>query len=697
MFGAQRMRYLSPVANTGSSEIQGRIGKCNGAKIEEHISAISQFFTHRSAREGFATPIDVFRAHPDQKAEFLHNFAIDALEAGFGHMQIALAIWKYRYPAKLEKYIPVQEDQAAAAIVLSSTIKMDWFRVLQGSIPIVEDGVLLNGIFGRREVTKVDTELQIANEIADTLYLPVRDQNERLPQAPWILFGTKARTSGEFENARTVVVEHRNKFKDRLASGVVNGNYFVIDDKQNGGYTKFRLACIVFDMEKGALLVVSDKKPSQRFADWAAESQNNIISCDDAELEKMRTMVERQGGLLEQMQNPRNSPDYRPWGSLLEEVGDYRRATNIWRYALIRLQVENVKKYEEKWAKLKEVELALESIRKLGCDDSRQGRDISVLGGILKKEEFEALLKKMRGRGCPVKTDMLLFVPHDRCGFLSSCRDLDWAFAHLRTVIRADYPETDEQAIKRKGRDGNGFSHESRSMGFFRESIKVVKRHDGVARDKNVILGHLPPTLAQEYRMQYALKIWKRGILQDVLPSKVADYFNGLTGRVRTGSSIENQQAVGIMHDLFGSSSERMRAVLRRALEVGVMELDADGFPCMPAARKVYGKLGAYVGATETLRKYATATMTFIAEQVARDTYVRYLKWAAELPNGERAKIVMVFENFMTGQYSVVPQTPTSADDFGLTREDFVINKLYTKEERALYGLHKWEKWHIDP
>lgn len=679
-------RNLSPVGGQGGGETQEKKSSLaaffdsilkgwHSPGFEVQHSTPKSMFIDMARRAELENPVQVFSLKPDERDKFLSIFVQHAVEQGFAAGKIARTLIKFRYAAKLAKYMDTSEDQAAGAIVLSNTVKVNWFEVLEGGRPVIEvgkngGGKLLNGIFGRRLAS--GSEINPSDAVADTLYLPVHDQEKHLPQSPWILFGSKIRNLSELEEKRKEVAGLRAEFKRIMKKGIAgkNGNFYVLDDKTHKDTTKFRLTCVVFCMENGRLFVVTGKEGIEPvpFVEWASREETllDVLSCAKQDLDAMRKIVHERG-LSDALRNPPRKLDrgYRPWGSLLKDVGDYKTACNVWRLARILAQIENVKRYESRWATIKQVEEIMEAERKVGCDDSRQGKDISVLGGILTKAEFFENVEKLRkGRG--THAECLTFAPHEFCGFLTACHSLHLTFGRMKEVINQEgYDKHEPQAWRERNR------------GFFRDSIKLVleqENEQGAVRDSLFLRAHLPPYLQEEYDRHAQERAG-----------------NGEEAHEKG----ENRKFVELVYDMFASRNDRMRSVIRRGVETGVLELDEEGFLRMPAAEETHRKLRTFFG-YDYGKTFASTIGTLIIEEVARRTFERYEGWMNELPAAKRIEMEMYLENFRTGQATVIPKTPELPEDYVDTRRsDFFLSTRFTKEEIREFGLEGHLYWDI--
>lgn len=627
---------------------------------------------------------EMFRAERGVRDELLFEFCERARREGYRPSEAAWAIYRHRYPAKLAGYQTTSADQSAGEIVLAGTAKVNWFDLLEGGVPIVENRTLLNGTFGRKLTDRGLEAGRVWNEIADTLYLTKHDQHAGLPQSPWIMFAEKAREASQMDKAAERALRHRAQFKGELpgvVGNIVGDNHLKISDLNHAdGTTKYRLLCVVFDCESGGLWVVSDKtgkggtrRERQRFTDWAREPSNlcDILSCDGAELERIGRAA-RESGLMEKLSSPprQADPGYRPWAELAERVraglreetgreeGWYRRANQIWRYALIARQVENVGRYGQKWRYIREVEATLTAVLKIACDDGRQAGDVKVLGALLTREEFGQLFG---GRGTP---EELVFAPHYKCGFLGAAFDIHMQFAHLRRVLRAEL----------SGPEAGEFSRYRRSMEFFEGLLKAVRNRYGPVTERNILCDYLPPVLLEEFR----------------------DYVreSGAPG-TESGAAGRNRQLVEFLYKVFIYNEETFREVIRRGERVGVFDAST-GLLSMPAAELTEDRIQTYLDDGRRKSLTPNRVKSLVIEQVARYKFAQYRAWMEEMD--APVPIRAYLDNFETGQATRIPPKPESAGELlDFVREDFVLNdpSAYSPDEVARMGLNGRKTWTV--
>lgn len=636
------------------------------------------------------TPCSLFSSSKDVRNEMLFEFCQKSQEAGFSPTEVAWTIFNGRYPAKLENYQDTSANQAAGEIVLAGTAKVNWFDILEGNSPIIENGTLLNGTFGRKLTCKELEAQNVWNEIADTLYLTKHDQHANLPQTPWIMFAEKTRGEAEYAEKANAALSHRAKFKEEL-SGVVGNivgiNHLKISDLHHPsfGTTKFRLVSVVFDYENGALWVVSDTpspngqlRARQKFADWARESENlrNILSCDAAELEDIRSLA-REVGLSEKLARPArkgNEHPYQPWEDLAKEVksrliaengseeGWYKWANQVWRYCIIERQATNVEHYEEKWQYIRQVEETLCSVMKIACDDGRQAGDVKVLGGMLTHEEFKQLFIGNR------PPQELVFAPHYKCGFLGAAYDIHKQFTRLQEVLRIELSNDTSGGANSKYR---------RSMDFFQDLIQNVLKKIGPLTERNNLYDYLSPVLQKEFK------------------AYLEEFDRNNAGY---GHGDRNRELVEFLFKVFVYNEETYREVMRRGARAGVFEATPEGLLRMPAVEFTEARIRTYLSDEEAPKITEEHKKALVIEQVARYKLKKYSEWIGELPEEKRVKIVAYLDNFQTGQATQIPPKPASAEELlNRTRYDFVLNnsEVYGPEEVAAMGLSGMMTWQL--
>jgi len=638
----------------------GARGHIRRQEESKHLSA-GQLLKEFAKKHNLASPASLFAKPKEDRDSLLADYCAEALRDGWAPSQIADAIIKWRYPAKLINYQDVSLDQAAGTIVLASTSKVNWFDMLSYGVPIVERGALLNGMFGRMTTNNTD----ITDTVAAVLYLANHEIAKELPQAPWIIFGGRAKSGADFEAEKEAVISQRAAFEERVKMNMESGHWFRVDDAKHRDTVKFRLLCAIWHAGEGRLYVASKNAKPQPFADWAAENLNDVLSSSNAEIAAMKGFI-AQIGLLKMMKNPQPfSSEYKPWSYLKGKVGEsggifgetkgeaehYRQAVKAWRLATIMLQLESLKSYEANWQATKVVEEILDTNLKLACDDGRQSGDVKVLGGIISKKEFEKMFIENNAGMATLR-----FVPHYGCGFLTAAQDLHNALQKLRALVKSEPSEFERERMAR----------------FFAERLKMVLEdawHNPVA----TTLG-----------------------LRAKVPSALREEFDRLL-EGKEPASQESRALVSALVELFADSgNKRLRSVFSRAVEVGVFERQDDGFYCMGAAEKTYRKLKELVGSDFGEKLTKKEINALVTEEAARQAYEKYLAWSREAgARGKHFKIEFFMDNFVTGQATEVPPEPrTKEEALNLFRKDHYLGGFGGDEIKAL-GLEKWMEWRI--
>ena len=659
------MNFKLSLGSHGHRRISDQDGHGGGIPKSDRKTQLSQtsadqFFREFAAKRGFGLPAKIFFEKREKRIELLNEFCLEALKSGnFTPGQIADAIITWRYPAKISRYVDVSKDQAAIAIVLGITSKVNLFDMMNGDVPIVENGKLLNGVFGRFTTNHMIAE----DTVADVLYLTEHALEHNLPQPPLLLFLGRTLANEDFEGERTRIVQARDGFEKELGNLIVERHRFKIPDPHHESTVKFRLLCTIWNCQTGRLMVTGRGMDTPiAFTDWVGSNLNDILSASDSQLNDLRNFSER-SGLIEKLRNPRNGADgYAPWADLLKQVeqcggvtepitppaGVYRQAVKIWRHATLQIAVENVKKYEANWENLRIIREILDADTKLACNDGRQSGGVKALAGILTEKEFRTIF----GDHNP-KTEILRFVPHYGCGFLTATHQIHLTLQRLMMII---------------GRE-NDFE-KKRMTKFFEMQFKRI-----AGEKKSAPVDWLS--------------------LRDYLPQHLKDE---LTAYVK-GNGTENpdnRKFVETLHSLFSGGDEKLRRVMRRGIETGIFEVDKkSGFVMMTAARTVHDGLYLSFGDEYHTRFSFNQINSLVIEEAARNAYESYRKWVRDMPNGKRLKLEFFMDNFQTGQATVVPEKPESPSDFGyLVRDDYYLSRLTPQEVSAL-DLQKMMTWGI--
>ncbi|MFH1471197.1 MAG: hypothetical protein ABIF01_05595 [Candidatus Micrarchaeota archaeon] len=635
----------SPIRKTDSNSIAQNVAE----------AALKEF----ASKKGYGTPAEILSDRADRRNSLLSEFCAEGLKS-FTPGQIAEAIIKWRYPAKILSYHETNKDQAASAIVLGITSKVNLFDMFNGGIPVVENGKLLNGVFGR-----TTTNYMVAEDtLPDVLYLTNHALEKELPQPPLILFVGRCSKTSEFAQESAKVVQSREQLESELGHLMVEEHRLKIADKKHDSTVKFRLLCVVWDSDAGKLMVVSSKRDTPTpFVDWVTPNLNSILSASDGQLGAIKSFAE-ESGLLEKLRNPKNgNSEYNPWAELLQKVeksegvtepiiqkGDaYRQAVKIWRYATLQIAVENTKLYEQKWASIKVVSDILTANTKLACDDGRQSGDVNVLGAIVTKAEFSELFGKSN-QGM----ETLRFVPHYNCGFLTGCHQVHLMLERLQTILNAETNAIEKQ----------------RMSSFF---IRHLKRFATEVRAKPVE----PETL------------------RDYLPAHLAQELDDHLNKIKTKNP-DNRKFVEAIHELFAAPGDRLRTILRRGIETEVFKQDQKtGFVSMVAADTVYRNLFAAFGEGYLKKFTFNQVNSLVIEEASRTAHENYSRWAGQL-SGRGFRIEFFMDNFITGQATVVPERPQAAADLeDLRRYDHYLTTKFTPQEVTELGLKEKTVWEI--
>lgn len=622
------------------------------------------FFKEFAAKNGFKTPVAIFTQTQEKRDETLCKFVQEAVTK-FEALDIATSIIKYRYAAKINNYMDTSKDQAASVMILSDTIRLNYFELFEDGIPIVEEGKLLNGLFGKKLSCSSTGALDMENQVADTLYLPDHVQERGLPPATFILFGAKCRKSEEFDRKAEIVVNHRAKFKDELLNVHPDQNRLYVDDPLRKDATKYRLLCTVFDMEKGKLFVVTDKKNSDgeprkpsSFSEWVKNNLNDLLSSGPKELEEIARLAEKEGGLLEKLKNPSYGPDYHPWSDLMQEVaGNYQTASKAWRYALLKRHVENVEKYEKRWQKIVEIEKVLNSVAWIACDDGREPGNVKVLAAMPSKKEYMSFYSEEDR----IDARLQIFAPHYVCGMLTAMHGIHNYFKRLGRALEQ------ERKNPSSGVENAEFEYNYKVTYFADLVKKVLEKGGGPVASVNVLRKHLPSYLKDEY------------------DSFVTDLNSGKLPEA--SAKTEDRVMVEFLHSLFVDNKKKMRSVLRRGFEIEQLETDKLGFAVMPAAVETYERLVAWFD--EYASHFTKAQVNaLVIEESVRIHQKKIEMWEGDVQADKRVEWIVLIRNNRNGQANEVPPIPQSAANMlDVKRTDYFLNNWLSPEEVTELGL----------
>lgn len=745
------------------------------------LSSSDLLFKEFAKKAGYAKTVDIFREHdPERKNMLLAQFSSEAIIKGQSHLSVALTFEKYRYPVKIANYIPCDKDQAAAIIGFMGTGKVDLFEAFLGGVPIIEYGMLLNGVFGKRMIHRNPESIDIGTEVADWLYLIKHCQSASLPQSPFIVFLEKARildlgdgtSLGDemknFKEAKERVLAHREKAEARM-KGSLTSHYFKVQDETHNCSTKFRMVCMVYNMEDSRFYVVSsdEKKNPQSFSAWASDRRNlnDILSCGDDELDLMAGIAEN--GLMDKLRNPPIrlveikredgsigleerivDPDYHPWSDLLDEVKDYRLATNIWRYAMIKLMAEKAEKAERVARKIaampeaQEYSAVKETVMKHKCDDARQGGNYATLGAMVTQNEYKDLMTELTDNKGP-NAEAYRVAGHYKCGFVTACFNIHQSFRNLGIAITDErkriHAESDAQIMdaRRSGAPGSNetarraekakatadFNY-GRNIRELRFALTKVLKNEGPVKERIPLREYLPAGLHGEYDNYVAslsgdeLKDTAAALhmlfgenarslvefVKEGQKEKFLEYVDEISRIGKVEEVGQNRKLAGFMHRFFVSNDETLRAVVRRGMDVEILSfLENDEqkprFIEMPAAKMTFKKLREYFFEEGNEDKdhgfgahFNDAQLaSLVLEEAFRQYGARLAAWKRELPREHRIEYAMILENFSNGQSTIIPEAPMSKEDFlDLKRDDYFLTKYFSPREIKEYGLEKY-------
>ncbi len=649
VFGNQFFRPMLQVNDTA----HGGQGIALSQKVDSKFLNAEHLLKDFATRRGFDTPLQIFLQPHDKKLATLVDYRTEIENDGRNKEEAAFPMLKWRYPVKLKSYIPTNKNQASACMGFVNTAKINVFEMFEGGVPIIENGMMLNGTFLHRISWRNPDTLVVANQVADTLYLPKHCMEHNLPQPAYIIFLAKGRDHENFERKKDIVISHREEFKKVLGNALPKMNHFKISDRTHNDSIKYRLLCLVFDTDEGKLYVVSDKDTGKtRFAEWVKANLNDLLSANDGGIEAMKKYVGVAGGLLEQLRNPCNGdPTYRPWSKLYEDIGDYKKAVKIWRYAIIQRHLENIERYEANWKQNARIEEILNLFIKIGCNDGRMPGHVKVLGATASKKEFQELFSKENG----IYMKKLIFNPHYICGMHGELQKLHLTFQRLGQI------HDQERKTPIPGKDTE-FEYK-RNKEFFEGLVEKVLTQAGPATERLILKDYLPAYLNEELEL-YAIDL--------------------LTGKNSpdAGKS-ENRKMAEFIYNLFINNDGALRSVVRRGFEVGLLETDQEtSLPYMPAASITYKRLDSFFG--EDYKKNFTPEQirSFVIEEVARNTFAKYQKWMSELPAEKRVPMEAWIENTINGQATEIPNVPTAPADFiDMRRNDYILKNWFTPEE----------------
>lgn len=656
-------RYAKLLNKTGRG-VEDMAKKIN----EQRLAGAFQLIKDFAVKKGLSGPYEAFEKPNKERDLFLFDYVNKALEAGYSELDIAMTVKKYRYAYRIKNFQETSKDQSAGEIVLSAN-PFRWFDLIEGGKTIVENGKLLNGTFGRRFITisEDDPNIVMTNKKADILYIIAHDQHAEMPLPPFIMFASVAEKTNDVKEASKLVTKRRELFEKEM-QGLVHEHHFKMPDSHHDSTNKFRLICAVFNKETGELLVANRNNIyGERFVDWVDRNLNDILSASDKQIEKIGQFVDKIG-LAKMLGNPKAAKDYQPWEYLKsrldeldlggkDKVSSYKKALKVWRYAMLEVQKKNVQEYEQRWEKIKKVQDITNAIIRISCNDGRSfDTDIKLLAAILSDEEFQRLVSEESGIIQAMKK--MFFTPHYKCGMLTAAHKIHLGLDELNKLLLEEY-ELNKQ-LKADGEDINPEYEFRRSTKNLRECFKSIIEDDTTLPYLNVA-DYLPTSIKEEFK-EFAKT-------------------NG-----KSMASMEHKGLCELLYDLFVNTDDTTRSSFRRAMEVGIMNYESETeVPSMPSASTVYKMIADYIGSDQAELDFAKIN-SLVVEEIARTTLDKMLSLAKKHNIG--AEVEGMLESYATGQYLKIPARPSNKSALlNFNREDFFLDKLYTREELQELGL----------
>ena len=693
---------------------------------EQSFRSPDHLFKAMAKEAGYATPFHVF-GYDKNKAEvsfstekrdqFLLEYVRQAVKnfdpaVGDNRLSVAETLAKYEYAAKVSNHVPVNKGQAPGEVVISLSTRINLTRMLEGEDRIIENGVLLNGTFGHRGAATDFDQLNIGTLMADLAYLIDHSQEAELPLPTSIFITGKAYGKEDFEKARQVVTEFRNMLS-ACDPGFENaGRNYSVDDDVHAYSAKFRVVCLVFDMSKGELMVVSSDHNLEpvRYTDWAQRIGDNskvdglceLLSASAKDIQRFGEWAEKIG-LEKMLREPKlgdqpwktllssldkltaeadSNSQYADWMAIMKDpfeakANRYKLANKIWGYAMLKRQCRNIEAFEKEWKNVWEIDKLRQAIMRIGCDDGREECDIAEFAGILTKKEFFHHLEHLTDEDGPMlkKFD---FFSHEGCGFVGDMMAFVKGFARLREMIESDYDEEKEIF---------GLDHARRErqkrIDYFSERLMLII---GSGESTDYSLGPVAMKLRFESR----------------LPSALADEYRIYRGvyleedkKVRTAPlNKANHELTMFMHALFVGNPQKSRMALKRAAdnEHKVIEFDQSNFVLkMPALDNVRNQMHQVLDNEKDIERVENSggMRTLVTEELNRLVSARYGEWLKEwndLHPDKRVELASMFETFSTGQRIEIPPRPSSAKEYlEPVRYDYVVKNSFTYDEIQAY------------
>ncbi len=695
---------------------------------EQSFHRPDHLFKALAKEAGYATSFHVFdydknktdgSFSPDKRDRFLLEFVREAVKqfdpgAGNNHLFIAETLAKYEYAAKVHNHAPVDKGQAPGEVVISLSTRINLTRMLEGEDRIIEDGVLLNGTFGHRGTATDFDQLNIGTLMADLAYLIDHSQEAGRPLPTSIFITGKAYEPKDFEKAQQVVTELRNMLSACDPGFENQGRNYSVDDDVHDYAAKFRVVCLVFDMSKGELMVVSSNHNLEpvRYTDWAQRRGDDarvdglceLLSASAEDIRRFDEWAEAIG--LEKMlrePKPKDQPwktllssldslageanaqsQYADWAALMRDphkrkANRYKLANKIWGYSMLKRQCRNIEVFEKEWKSVWEIDKVRQAIMRIGCDDGREECDIAEFAGILTRREFFHHLEHLTDGDGPM-LKKFYFVSHEGCGFIGDMMAFEKGFARLLELIESDYDREKEIF-----RIDHAKRERQKRLDYFSERLKLII---GSGESMDYALGPVAMKLRFESR----------------LPSALADEYRIYRGvyfeedkKVRTEPLDQaNRELTMFLHALFVGNPQKSRMALKRAAdgEHEVIKFDAANFSLkMPAMENVMNRMQEVgLGAEDKKRIMENGGMrTLVTEELNRLVTVRYGEWLKEwndLHPDKRVELASMFETFSTGQYLEIPPRPSSAKEYlEPVRNDYVVKNSFTYDEIQAYKL----------
>ena len=368
------------------------------------------------------TPINIFAMDRREKTETLLRFIDRAREEGHPDSAMRELVRAYKYANRLRIWQDTSKDQAPSAIVCSNTSALDWFDILEGGKPLIENGVLYNGIFGNRTSVHKGEDVDRIEDLTQALYIIKHGIAHNNPLPAYVMIGGRSRENVGFEKA----VEHAQARFEKLKEDSertpdpIYGTHMEFVNPHTDKIVKLPIMGMIYDKPTGKFHIIEfegrEAGHPQDAVTWLSKPANiaKLLGIEKRELERLRAEA---------------FPELigRPWSEKLLKNPEYAQMAHS--YETITRHRKNLEEREADSENEIRLMAFLSARRKQTCVDSRQsGGHGRSLGAMMTREEMRETIDRE-------EVEELQPTVHLKCGYLTTILGLHEAGRELGRIF----------------------------------------------------------------------------------------------------------------------------------------------------------------------------------------------------------------------------------------------------------------------